>query len=113
MLTSSPATPLDVQSWRELPSDVLIALAERVDELIAEQRVSRLAHATGGTMNTECDCGRGRSIDTNPRGRPRRFATPACRAAAYRRRLAGAPEDTPRRKSQGRRLVLAPEVIPS
>lgn len=36
------------------------------------------------------------------RGSRRRFCSPACRQAAYRRRRADTPEDTPRQHSGGR-----------
>ena len=36
------------------------------------------------------------------RGSPRRFCSPGCRQAAYRRRLAGAPEDTRLQHKGGR-----------
>ncbi len=46
----------------------------------------------------------------NPRvGSPQRFCSPACRAAAFRRRRAGATEDTPRQRSGGRSRRLQPD----
>jgi len=39
-------------------------------------------------------------------GSPRRFCDPACRQAAYRRRRAGAPENTPRQTTGGRNRDL-------
>jgi hypothetical protein len=39
-------------------------------------------------------------------GSPRRFCDPACRQAAYRRRQAGAAEDTPLQKTGGRNRHL-------
>ena len=39
-------------------------------------------------------------------GSDRRFCDPACRQAAYRRRRAGAPEDTPRQLKGGRNRAL-------
>ena len=45
---------------------------------------------------------------TNPRpGSPARFCSPACRTAAWRRRRAGAPENTPRQHHGGRGRHLA------
>ena len=41
-------------------------------------------------------------------GSPARFCGPACRQAAYRRRRAAAPEDTPLQHSGGRTKHLAP-----
>ena len=111
MLTSPHVPPRDIQSWHELPTAALIALAERVDQLISEQRALRLTQSTGGSlMSTECGCGCGRAIEPKPRGRHPRFATEACRAAAYRRRQAGAPEDTPRQAPQGRRRLLGEAI---
>ncbi len=44
---------------------------------------------------------------TNPaRGSHRRFCTPACRQAAYRRRSASVPEDQPRQHTGGRARQL-------
>ncbi|MGH9149630.1 MAG: hypothetical protein ACRD0F_04750 [Acidimicrobiales bacterium] len=54
-------------------------------------------------------------IFANPTpGSPRRFCSPACRQAAYRRRRAGAGEDVPRQRSGGRDRSLRPiqEVRP-
>ncbi len=51
----------------------------------------------------------------NPKpGSPRRFCSPACRQAAYRRRQAGAPETAPAQLSGGRsrRLGAIEEVMP-
>jgi len=42
------------------------------------------------------------------RGSNRRFCTPACRQAAYRRRQADAPEDTPAQHHGGRGRHLSP-----
>lgn len=44
----------------------------------------------------------------NP-GSKRRFCSPRCRQAAYRRRLANAPEDTPPQRHGGRGRRLEPE----
>lgn len=45
----------------------------------------------------------------NPaRGSAQRFCTPSCRQAAWRRRRAGASEDTPRQYAGGRARALAP-----
>jgi len=41
-------------------------------------------------------------------GGTRRFCTPACRQAAYRRRQADAPEDTPAQHRGGRSRNLTP-----
>jgi hypothetical protein len=41
-------------------------------------------------------------------GSPARFCSPACRQAAYRRRRAGAPENTPLQHRGGRTRRLAP-----
>jgi uncharacterized protein len=50
-----------------------------------------------------CACGCERLVVVTRQGRPRRFATAACREAARRRRRAGLPEDFPRRtQSHGR-----------
>ncbi len=46
-------------------------------------------------------------------GSPRRFCTPACRQAAYRRRRASAPEDTPRQPTGGRDRHLTPPPPPT
>jgi hypothetical protein len=51
----------------------------------------------------------------NPQpGSPRRFCDPACRQAAYRRRLAGVDESTPAQRDGGRRrrLRAGEEVTP-
>jgi hypothetical protein len=57
---------------------------------------------------TTCVCGCGRPVTWSGRGRPPRFAGPACRAAVYRRRLAGLPADLPRqRNDHGRRRLGA------
>ena len=45
-----------------------------------------------------------------PVGSPARFCGPACRQAAYRRRQARAPEDTPRQLTGGRTRRLAPPL---
>ncbi len=45
-------------------------------------------------------------------GSPRRFCSPACRQAAYRRRRAGAPEDTPRQPTGGRDRRLTQPTPP-
>ena len=52
-------------------------------------------------------------VFTNPRpGSPRRFCSPACRQAAYRRRRAGAGEDAPLQRSGGRdRRLRSIEVV--
>jgi hypothetical protein len=52
---------------------------------------------------------------TNPTpGSPRRFCSPACRQAAYRRRRAGVTETTPTQRQGGRnrRLRNPEEVTP-
>jgi len=49
----------------------------------------------------------------NPRGSSRRFCSPACRQAAYRRRRALAAEDTPAQHHGGRARKLNPERAPS
>ncbi len=44
---------------------------------------------------------------SNPKpGSPRRFCSPACRQAAYRRRQAGVAESTPAQRSGGRNRHL-------
>lgn len=43
-----------------------------------------------------------------PVGSPQRFCSPACRAAAWRRRRAGVTEDTPRQRAGGRSRRLRP-----
>ena len=43
-----------------------------------------------------------------PVGSPQRFCSPACRAAAWRRRRAGVTEDTPRQRTGGRSRRLHP-----
>ncbi len=43
-----------------------------------------------------------------PRGSTQRFCTPACRQAAYRRRLAGVQENTPAQRQGGRGRQLNP-----
>jgi hypothetical protein len=49
----------------------------------------------------------------NPRtGSPHRFCSPACRTAAWRRRRAGASEDTPRQHHGGRGRHLADNPTP-
>ena len=50
---------------------------------------------------------------TTAAGSPRRFCDPACRQAAYRRRLAGVAEDTPRQMRGGRDRRLAPPPCPT
>lgn len=53
-----------------------------------------------------CACGCDRLIVDPPLGRRRVFATPACRMAAHRRRIAGLALNTPRRRTrQGRRAL--------
>jgi len=47
-------------------------------------------------------------FNTPSRGSTRRFCTPACHQAAYRRRRAAAPEDTPAQHRGGRTRSLAP-----
>jgi hypothetical protein len=55
-----------------------------------------------------CACGCGRQVEQRAKGRPRRFATDACRAAAYRRRQALLAEGTPRQPNDhGRRRLAA------
>jgi hypothetical protein len=52
----------------------------------------------------------------NPQpGSPRRFCSPACRQAAYRRRNAGAAETSPAQRTGGRDRNLNPaeEVTPT
>jgi hypothetical protein len=44
-----------------------------------------------------------------PAGSAQRFCSPACRQAAYRRRQAGAREDTPRQHTGGRNRALTPD----
>ena len=56
--------------------------------------------------DTLCACGCGRPVPVPKRGFPGRFFSAACRSRAARRRLAGAPEDTPPVRRQGRRAVL-------
>jgi hypothetical protein len=47
---------------------------------------------------------------SNPRvGSAQRFCSPACRVAAWRRRRAGAPEDTARQHTGGRTRRLQPD----
>jgi hypothetical protein len=48
-------------------------------------------------------------------GSPRRFCSPACRQAAYRRRQAGVDETTPAQRAGGRNRRLNPtqEVTPT
>lgn len=49
----------------------------------------------------------------NPQvGSPRRFCDPACRQAAFRRRRAGAPEDSPLQRHGGRGRRLMPPGSP-
>jgi hypothetical protein len=51
-----------------------------------------------------CQCGCGRPVPVSGRGRPAQYHEPACRAAVYRRRVAGLPDDTPRQPNDhGRR----------
>jgi hypothetical protein len=54
-----------------------------------------------------CACGCGRVPEPAGTGRRPRFATPACRAAAYRRRLAGLDETVPRQPNNHGRRKLA------
>jgi len=68
-------------------------------------------------FSCEC-CGRDTVIAvaglfSNPRpGSPRRFCSPACRQAAYRRRRAGVNESTPAQRQGGRnRRLGAPEEV--
>lgn len=46
-------------------------------------------------------------------GSPRRFCSPACRQAAYRRRQAGAPETTPPQRHGGRNRTLTNQDQPT
>jgi hypothetical protein len=47
----------------------------------------------------------------NPQvGSPSRFCSPACRTAAWRRRRAGAPEDTPLQHQGGSNRRLRPDT---
>lgn len=48
-------------------------------------------------------------IHHTPRGTAQRFCTPACRQAAYRRRQAHAPENTPAQHHGGRGRKLNPQ----
>ena len=67
----------------------------------------------------EC-CGRSdviavEGLFANPKpGSPRRFCSPACRQAAYRRRRAGVEENTPPQRQGGRnrRLRGTEELMP-
>jgi len=47
-------------------------------------------------------------FQTPARGSTRRFCEPACRQAAYRRRQADVPENTPAQRQGGRRRNLNP-----
>ena len=50
---------------------------------------------------------------TNPQpGSPTRFCSPACRTAPWRRRRAGAPENTPRQRHGGRGRHLRDNPTP-
>ena len=48
-----------------------------------------------------------------PVGSPQRFCSPACRAAAWRRRRAGVTENTPRQRTGGRSRHLRPDTAAS
>jgi hypothetical protein len=53
-----------------------------------------------------------KGLFSNPRvGSPQRFCSPACRAAAWRRRQAAVPEDTPRQRTGGRSRRLRPDPL--
>lgn len=63
-----------------------------------------------GRVHT-CACGCGRLVVDGSRGRPRRFATAACREAARRRRRAGLPEDFRRRRGSRGRVGFRREPV--
>ena len=67
------------------------------------------ATSPAGRVEVLCACCRRTTVISikglfhNPAsGSPRRFCSPACRQAAYRRRQAGAPEQTPLQHHGGR-----------
>lgn len=72
-------------------------------------------YARWGFTCQACGTGSVTTVDglfTNPeRGSQQRFCSPACRQAAYRRRQAAAPENTPRQHTGGRtrRLTKDPK----
>ncbi len=57
------------------------------------------------SLHGRCACGCGRPLTSSATGRPRRFATAACREAARLRRERGLPEDLPRSTPGGRRRL--------
>ena len=79
--------------------------------------VLRDASARPARIEFWCECC-GRNIVTameglfyNPQtGSPRRFCNPGCRQAAYRRRKAGTPENTPLQYTGGRNRKLNKEA---
>ncbi len=68
-------------------------------------------------MHCEC-CGRQIVLSVQEhyklpaRGSTQRFCDPACRQAAYRRRRADVPENTPAQRQGGRRRRLNPSIKP-
>ncbi len=65
--------------------------------LVGEGRAAR-QESRHVTPLMRCQCGCGRLLDSLGRGTPRKYATPACRTRAWRRRrepCAGAPSTTP------------------
>ncbi len=95
------------------PEETQEGLEGVVDEKPGEYRVAQDVPSSGQERRHEtplrpCQCGCGRPLDSRGRGTPRRYATPACRTRAWRRRrepCAGAPAPTPASgtgKDQGR-----------
>jgi hypothetical protein len=82
-----------------------------------QREVLRDASGLPARVEFRCECC-GRNIVTaieglfyNPQtGSPRRFCTPGCRQAAYRRRKAGTPENNPLQHTGGRNRKLNKEA---
>ncbi len=79
---------------------------------VADDTATRTDNTIG-----HCACGCGRTFVRASQGRPRRFATAACREAARLRRAQGLPENSPlspsrRRRSSMRNLTTAAARLP-
>ncbi len=89
--TNSPEQPEETQEG------VVDANAGR-ECTIAQDRPSTAQESRHVTPLLPCQCGCGRPLDSPGRGEARKYATPACRTRAWRRRrdpCAGAPSTTP------------------
>jgi hypothetical protein len=78
------------------------AVGQRLDAMLAV-----LARDESPAPEALCLCGCGRPVASVGLGRPRRYATAACRHAVFRRRRAGVPDDMPRQGNDHGRRSLA------